>query len=134
MFSHRRDRRQRLGGALSPGVKVDLAVLPVSHRTARLKSLMADVWRDKCFVQHERGILEACVEVAIRPFIRRLAHRQTAVLGFAKSASVHFSSVTAGAAAPGGVTQMLPSVRGFGPPGRSVSSGSTTNGSRSKSM
>ena len=43
---------------------------------------MADVWRDERFVQHERGILEACVEVAIRPFVRRFAHRQTAVLGF----------------------------------------------------
>src|SRR5450432_1127106 len=51
-------------------------------------------------------------------------------LASANSTSVHLSSATAGAWPPGRVTQTLPSVRGFGPPGRSVSSGSTTNGSR----
>src|SRR6266849_2969134 len=73
--------RPTLGRALSSGVKVDLAVLPVSHRAAGLQSLMADVWRDECFVQHERGILEACVEVAIRPLVRCLAHWQSPVPG-----------------------------------------------------
>ena len=43
---------------------------------------MADVRRNKCFIQYEGGILEPCVEVTIRPFIRCLAHRQTAVLCF----------------------------------------------------
>ena len=77
-----RDGGQGLRGALSARVKVDLAVLPVSHRAAGLKGLMADVRRDERFVQNQRGILEACVEVAIRPFVGRFAHRQTAVLGF----------------------------------------------------
>src|SRR5207244_81152 len=56
--------------------------LPVSHCTPGLKGLMADVWRDECFVKNKRGIFETSVEVAIRPFVRRSAHRQTAVLGF----------------------------------------------------
>ena len=41
---------------------------------------MAGVWRDERFVQHERGVLEARVEVAVRPCVGRLAHRQTALL------------------------------------------------------
>ena len=63
----------------------------------------------------------------------------------AKSAAVHLSSPTWGggglggfspglAGPPGGLTQILPSVRGFGPPGRRLSSGSTTNGRCSNSI
>ncbi len=76
-----REGRQCLESALSARVNVHLAVLPVGHRTARLEGLMADVWRDKCFVKYKRGIFETRVEVAIRPLVRRLAHRQTAVSG-----------------------------------------------------
>ena len=60
-----RQGRQGLESALSARVNVYLAVLPVSHRTAWLKGLVADIWRDECFVQNKRGILEACVDVAI---------------------------------------------------------------------
>ena len=61
-------------------------------------------------------------------------------LSSAKSASVHFSSLdlrwrrpaafSGLEAEPAPRTQTLPSARGFGPPGRRVSSGSMTNGKR----
>ena len=75
-----REHRLGLSSALRARVNVDLAVLPVSHRTAGLEGLMAGVWRDERFVKHECGVLEARVEVAIRPCVGRLAHRQTALL------------------------------------------------------
>src|SRR6266852_6083198 len=66
-------------------------------------------------------------------------------LASAKSASVHFSSLTSiggGAAGrspgfgggAGGRYHVLPPTLGFGPPGRSVSRGSIANGSGSKSI
>ena len=75
-----------------------------------------------------------------RPFVGRLAHRQVGhALSSAKSASVHLSSVTTGgpgacALEPAAASRRCHRVRGFGPPGRSVSSGSTTKGSGSKSI
>ena len=73
-----------LGRALSARVHVDLAVLPVRHHRPGLQRLMAGVWRDERFVENERCILEARVEVAVRPLLGRLAHRQTAVLDLSK--------------------------------------------------
>ena len=73
-----------MGGALSAGVNVDFAVLPVSHRAAGLEGLMAYVGRDERFVQHERGIFEACVEVAVGPIVPSLTHRQPPVLSLGK--------------------------------------------------
>ena len=67
-------------GALRAGVNVDLPVLPVSKRTARLKRLMARVRRHKGFIEHQRRILEPCVDVTVRPFIGRFPHWQTPVL------------------------------------------------------
>ncbi len=98
---------------------------------------MADVGSDEGFVQNERGILEACIDVAVGPFVGRLAHGQAALFVFGEVCSVHLTSVTAGAAALrrlAGRAQTFPSVRGFGPPGRRVSSGSMTKGSGSKSI
>src|SRR5260370_251609 len=43
---------------------------------------MARIRRDKRLVQGECSILESSVEVSIRPFARRLAHRQTALFEF----------------------------------------------------
>src|ERR1035438_423024 len=74
------DGGQRLRGALRTRMNVDLAVLPVSHRAASLKRLMAGVGRDERLVKNERGILETGIEIAIRPLVGRLAHRQTAML------------------------------------------------------
>src|ERR1019366_5836489 len=62
----------------------------------------------------------------------------------AKSPLVHFRTATSGGVTAGGFpgvgggaggrTHTLPSDLGFGPPGRRVASGSTTNGSGSKSI
>ena len=136
---------QGLHGALRPHVNEHLAVLPVGHRGARLQRLVAGVRRDEGFVEDQGGLLESRVHVAVGPLVRRLAHRQAAFLASAKSAAVHFSSPTWGggglggfspglAGGAGGLIQTLPSVRGLGPPGRRLSSGSTTNGSCSNSM
>ena len=76
-----RYRGDGLRGALRAGVNVDLAVLPVRHRGASLQGLVARVRRDERFVKHERGVLETRVEIAERPFIGRLAHRQLALFG-----------------------------------------------------
>src|SRR5271170_6154062 len=43
---------------------------------------MAYVWSDERFVQHQRGSLETCVDVAVRPFVGGFAHREAALLGF----------------------------------------------------
>ena len=45
---------------------------------------MTRIRRNERFVKHERGVLETRVEVAIRPFGGRLAHRQTAILVLTK--------------------------------------------------
>ena len=75
-----RDGGHGLRRALRAGVNVDLAVLPVGHRAAGLERLMAGVRRDEGFIEHQRRILEPGVDVAVRPFVGRLAHRQTPVL------------------------------------------------------
>ena len=139
-----RDRGDGLGGALRAGVNVDLAVLPVRHRRAGLEALVAGVRRDERFVEDQRRVLEARVDIADRPFIGRLAHRQTALLGLGevrlgplelRDVGRHHSGRAARRIrrrlAPR--TQTLPSVLAFGPPGRRLTSGSTTNGSGSKS-
>src|SRR5437773_2027125 len=46
--------------------------LPISW----LERLVAGVRRDERLVENERRILEPGVEIAVRPFVRRLAHRQ----------------------------------------------------------
>ena len=101
---------------------------------------MAGVGRDERFVENERRILEAGIEIAVRPFVGRLAHRQAAMLFLreVRLGPLEFRDHGCGRDfAPrrrGRRAQTLPSVRGFGPPGRRVSSGSTTKGSGSKSI
>jgi hypothetical protein len=68
----------------------------------------------------------SCVHL---PFVRHFAHGQTAALSLGEVRLGPLQFLDCGLAA-GGVTQILPSVLGFDPPGGSVSSGSTTNGSR----
>jgi hypothetical protein len=77
-----RDRGQRLRGALRARIYEDLAVLPVSHRTAGLKSLVTGVGCHKSLAENQRRILEAGIDIAIRPFVGSLAHWQTTVLLF----------------------------------------------------
>ena len=132
-----RDRRNRLRGALRAGVNVDLAVLPVRHGGAGFERLVAGVGRDEGLVQHQRGVLEARFDIAERPFGSvGLAHRQLAVLGRPRSLrrSTSIPALAreaerrrlAGALAASGRIQTLPSTRAFGPPGRRLTSGSTT--------
>ena len=71
---------QGLHRALRPHVNVHLAVLPVSQRGARLEGLVAGVRRDKGFIQNQRRILEARVDIAVGPLVGRLAHGQAAFL------------------------------------------------------
>ena len=59
------DRHDRLHGALRRQMDVELAVLPVRHRRARLEALMAGVRRHERFVEDERRLLEAGLEVAV---------------------------------------------------------------------
>ena len=75
-----RDRGHGLRGALRAGVNVDLAVLPVGQGTAGFQGLMAGVGRNECLVENERGILEAGIEIAVGPFVGRLAHGQSALV------------------------------------------------------
>ena len=61
-----RNRGPGLEGALRSGMKEELAVLPVGHGGAGFEALMADVGSDEGFVEDQRGILEAGVDVADR--------------------------------------------------------------------
>src|SRR5208282_2283711 len=63
------DRGQCLRGALRARMNVNLAVLPVSHRTAGFKSLMAGVGRYERLVKNQCSILEAGIEITVRPFV-----------------------------------------------------------------
>ena len=65
--------------ALGRAVEVELAVLPVGHRAARFHRLVAGGLHDERFVDDHRGALEAGIEIAVRPLVGRLAHRQTAL-------------------------------------------------------
>ena len=78
------NRGSSLKSALSSCVKKQLAVLPVSHRGARLQALMAHIRRQKCFVQHQRCILEARIHIAIGPFFSRMAHWHAAIFFWRK--------------------------------------------------
>ena len=75
-----RDGGNGLKCALSARIKEELAVLPIGHGCARLKALMAHVRRQKRLVQHERGILEAGVHVAIGPLVGRMSHGHASLL------------------------------------------------------
>ena len=55
-------------------MKEELAVLPVGHGGAGLEALVAHVGCNKGLVQNERGVLEARVDVAKGPLVRRMAH------------------------------------------------------------
>jgi hypothetical protein len=65
-----RDRRSRLEGALRARVQIEFSVLPISHRGARLQALMAHVGRHKRFIQHQCGIAESRIEIAVRRLAR----------------------------------------------------------------
>ncbi len=71
-----RDRRYRLRNALRGTVQVELAVLPVRHRAAGFHGMVPGGLHDEGLVEHNRGALEAGIEVAVRPFLPRLADRQ----------------------------------------------------------
>ena len=58
-------------------MKKQLAVLPIGHGGARLQALMADIGRYERFVEDERGIFEARIDIAIGPLVGGVAHRQT---------------------------------------------------------
>jgi uncharacterized protein len=78
------DGRHCLDRALRAGVHVDLPVLPIRHRTARLERLVAGVRRNEGLIEDQRGLLETRVNVAIRPVIRPFPHGQTALPDFVK--------------------------------------------------
>ena len=104
---------------------------------------MARIRRDECLVHDERCILKSGFEVADGPFVGRLAHRQAAFLIFCevcfgplKRRDIRRNNGWRTPGVGGGCgprTQTLPSVLAFGPPGRRLTSGSTTNGSGSRS-
>ena len=68
----------------------------------------------KGFIQNERGILKPGVEVSIRPFVGRFAHRQAALFEFREVRLGPFEFFDLGGAVPGGrdwgLTQTFPSV------------------------
>jgi hypothetical protein len=75
---------------------------------------MAHIRRQKRLVQHQRGILEARVHVAIGPLIGRMPMGMRPWFSAAKSSSVHFTSVSCSGPRPdAGLTQTLPSSRAF---------------------
>ena len=65
-LGHGRDRLHR---ALRRAVHIELAVLPVGHRAPRLERLVAHVGCDEGFVEHQRGVLESAIDVAVRPLV-----------------------------------------------------------------
>ena len=93
-------------------------------------AFVAGIGGDEGFVQNQRSILEACIQIAVQPTHPALSHAASRpVLASAKSASVHFSSPMWGGGGLGGFSPgfgggtggsdpELPSIRGFGPPGR----------------
>ncbi len=75
------DARHGLGSTLRAGVDVHLAVLPVRHDGPGFQCLVAGVRCHECLVEHQGRILEAGVEVAVRPLLGRVGHDgQLAVL------------------------------------------------------
>ena len=76
-----RDGADRPHGALRRAVHVELAVLPVRHRAARLERLVRRVGADERLVHHEIGAGHRRVHVAHDPLVRRLAERELAVAG-----------------------------------------------------
>ncbi len=78
-----------------PGVHVELAVLPPGERRARLEHVMLVVRHRERLVEHQRRVLEASFDVAVRPLDLRLAHRQLAlvVLGEVLSGPLHLLDV-----------------------------------------
>src|SRR5689334_20085749 len=77
-----RDGCDRLNRALRRAVQIELAVLPVRHRRARLERLVTGVRRDERFVEYERSLFEAGFDVAVLPLVRRLARGQTTLTEF----------------------------------------------------
>jgi hypothetical protein len=73
-------RRDRLHRALRAGVHVKFAVLPVRHRRARLEHVMLVVGDRERLVEHQGRVLEAGLDVAVRPFHLGLAHRHLALV------------------------------------------------------
>ena len=94
--TQRDDAEHGLRGALRARVDVNLPVLPVRHRRPGLERLVAGVGRDEGFVEHERGFLEASLEVAVRPGFRcALHHRQAAGVGLGqfRRRPLHFTDL-----------------------------------------
>ena len=111
-------------------MEVQLAIPPVRHRRARLERLVAGRLLKERFVQNEVGLLEAGVDVANRRLLAALPHarefdRRRLPAGPATSIFTRLI--------PPPTVNTLPSVRASGPPGRRLSIGSMTNGSRSSS-
>ena len=74
-----REARNHIGLALRGAEQEHLAVLPIGHGGTRLHAVVALRADDEAFVEHQLGVLEAGVEIAIGPFVGRLAHRQLVV-------------------------------------------------------
>ncbi len=62
--------------ALGGGMQVQLAVLPVGHRAAGLHRVVPGGLHDERLVEHERGLLEPRVDIAVSPLLDRRASRQ----------------------------------------------------------
>src|ERR1039457_4358375 len=60
-------------------MKKELAILPVGHGGAGLEALMTDVGCNECFIEDERGILEAGLDVAEGPLVWRVPHGESAL-------------------------------------------------------
>ena len=74
-------RRHRLGDALRRAMEEELAVLPVGHRRPRLERLVPGGVGVEGLVEHQRGVAEAGLDVAVLPPCARLSQWEHAVAG-----------------------------------------------------
>ena len=114
--------------ALGRAEDVALAVLPVGHRRARLHRVVRGARGDEGLVEDQRRVAEACFDIPVGPLGGDLAHGQVAAGGRGE-VRLRPLDLRDALAALG----VLPSSRALGPPGRRLSSGSTTKGRGSRS-
>ena len=82
MPTHRAIGSTRSDDALRRAVQKQLAVLPVGHRRSGFHRLVAGGLHHERLVDDLRGVAEAGLEIAVRPFFRRRPHRQTTLRRF----------------------------------------------------